>query len=161
MIRARTVATIALLAAACGGGARPSGDVDDRLSGEWEIALTRSPSGFGAGRVDTATVRGRVAFLPNRSGGVVSSFGGVPRQVGTHNVRLDRLVPDIDPRAALPLAAGSSAGDSVRIVLDPGDDEPLVLRGAWRGAMVAGAWVAHHRAGIDQEGRFTMRRPPP
>lgn len=162
MTRLRSLISIAWLAAGCSRGQAVDGVADQRLSGEWDIVLTLSPTSIAqVGRRDTAGVRATVAFLPNRADTRVPSFGGVPQQLGTHNARLDRLVPDIDPRTALPMAAGSSAGDSVRLVLDQGSGEPIVLRGTWQDGGVQGEWMAHHRAGIDQGGRFTLRRPPP
>lgn len=158
----RAIVTIALLAAACDGGRQGGAAQDDRLKGEWELVLTIFPATFGReGGGDTATVRGTLAFVPNRAGTRVPSFGGIPQQVGSHNLRLDRLVPELSPRTTVPMAAGTSVGDSVRMVLDPGSGEPIVLRGAWRESEVRGEWMVHHRAGIDQEGRFSLRRPPP
>jgi hypothetical protein len=160
MASARSIVAIMLLVAGCGGGGDVVKGSDQRLAGEWDIELTMSPVPFGRAG-DTATVQGTVAFVPNRAGTRVPSFGGTPQQLGTHNARLDRLIPDLDPRTAVPMAAGSSAGDSVRLVLDPGSSEPIVLRGVWQDEGVQGEWTAHRRAGIDKEGRFTLRRPTP
>ncbi len=161
MPHAHSIVLIALLAA-CGGGGKGAGAIDGRLNGEWEIVLVRVPGTFGReGLKDTTVARGTLAFVPNRAGTRVPSFGSVPQQVGTHNLRLDRLVPDVNPRTAVPMAAGSSAGDSVRLVLDPVSGEPIVLRGTWQGSQVTGEWMAHRRTGIDQEGRFSLRRRSP
>ena len=161
MTRAALVGMTALLAAGCGGGKGEAAS-DGRLNGEWEIALTIVPAAFGReGGGDTSTARGTLAFVPNQAGARISGFTTIPQQVGTHNVRLDRLVPELNPGTTVPIAAGSSAGDSVRMVLDPGSGEPIVLRGTWQGSEVAGEWMVHRRAGIDQEGRFSLRRRPP
>ncbi len=83
--------------------------------------LTPVPSRVRASRrASSREARGTIAFVLNRAGTRVADFGGVPQQVGTHNLRLGPLAPDLDPRTASPTAAGSSAGDSVRIVIDPG-----------------------------------------
>ncbi|MGH7499775.1 MAG: hypothetical protein ACREL3_13090 [Gemmatimonadales bacterium] len=159
--RARVVA-IALLVTACGGGREGGSVLDDRLNGEWELVLTARPATFTAGAVtESATARGTLAFLPNTAGAVVPNFKGTPQQVGTHNLQLGALVPELSPRAAAPMAAAASVGDSVRVVLDPSSVEPIILRGSWQGGEVAGEWTAHQRAGIDRGGRFTLRKRPP
>jgi hypothetical protein len=155
----RTALILSIVLAACGRSGAPGPASDGRLNGEWEIALTVQPT-LGASASDSMPTRGTVAFVPNQAGVRVASFAGVPQQVGTHNLRLERLVPSLDLRSATPAAAGSSSQDSVHLVLDPDTDEPILLRGVWRGAEVTGDWLIHRRAGIDREGRFSLRRPP-
>jgi hypothetical protein len=151
-----------LLAPACGGAAQGGLAPDGRLNGEWEISLTVAAGTFDREvSGDTGPVRGTLAFVPNEAGSRVPSFAGIPEQVGTHNLRLNRVVPELSTPTTSPLAAGASTGDSVRIVLDPQSGEPIVLRGTWQDSMVTGEWIVHRRAGIDQSGRFTLRRPMP
>ncbi len=159
MNRAQWILSMSFVLAACGREGPADAPSDGRLNGEWEIALSVQPTAEGKD-VDSASTHGTVAFLPNRARARVAGFGGVPQQVGTHNLRLDRLAPDLDSRSATPIAAGSSAGDSVHLVLDAGTDDPILLRGVWRGMEVTGVWLLHHRAGIDEEGRFSLRRLP-
>lgn len=159
MDRTGLIAVIALFSAGCGGAAPLDATRDGRLNGEWEIALTILPTAFKReDGGDTTATHGTLALLPNRAGTRVPSFGGIPEQVGTHNLRLNRLVPELSSRTNVPLVAGSSVGDSVRMVLDPGAGEPIVLRGRWRGSEVTGEWIVHRRSGLDQEGRFSLRR---
>jgi hypothetical protein len=161
MAQVGLIGMIALLTAGCGGSGQGEPTLDRRLDGEWELALSIAPA-FGreiAG--DTIPARGTLAFVPNSAAVRVPGFNGVPQQVGTHNLRLDRIIPGLSPRTSEVLAAGLSAGDSVRMVLDPESGEPVLLRGAWQGSGVTGLWSVHRRAGIDQEGRFSLRRPPP
>jgi hypothetical protein len=160
--RAGLIGGIVLLAAGCGGAGKGEPSPDGRLNGEWEIALTVLPGAFAReGSGDTATVRGTLAFVPNDARTRVPSFGSIPQQVGTHNLRLNRVVPELSSPTTSPIAAGASKGDSVRMVLDAESGEPIVLRGTWQGSDVTGQWSIHRRAGIDQEGRFSLRRPPP
>jgi hypothetical protein len=160
--RAGLIGVLALLAAGCGGAGNGEPSADGRLNGEWEIALTVLPGAFARGESgDTATVRGTLAFVPNDARTRVPGFGSIPQQIGTHNLRLNRVVPELSSPTTSPIAAGASAGDSVRTVLDPEAGEPIVLRGIWQGSNVTGQWSVHRRAGIDQEGRFSLRRPPP
>ena len=162
MAQPGVIAAIVLLTAGCGGSGQGEPTQDGRLNGEWEISLTVSPGTFAREwSGDTATVRGTLAFVPNRAGTRVPSFGSIPQQVGTHNLRLNSMVPQLASPTTTPMAAGASAGDSVRLVLDPESGEPMVLRGTWQGSDVTGQWTVHRRAGIDQEGRFSLRRPPP
>ena len=109
----------------------------------------------------SAAVRGTLAFVPNRAGTRVPGFHGVPQQLGTHNLRLDRLVPGLDPQTIAPIAVGATAGYSVPIGLDPDAGEPILLRGTWQGSAVTGEWLMHRRAGIDREGLFSLRRTAP
>ena len=130
--------TIALLVTACGGGRQGEGVHDDRLNGEWDLVLTALPTDLTARAAgESATARGTLAFLPNRAGALVPNFKGMPQQVGTHNLQLGGLVPELGPPAAPPMAAGASAGDSVRVVIDPASAEPIILRGSWQGGEVA------------------------
>lgn len=159
MLRTAVILSMSVAVAACSRNGPPSAASDGRLNGEWEIALTLRPAP-GTRTADSVSTLGTVAFVPNRAGARIAAFGGVPQQVGTHNLRLERLVPELDSRSLTPVAAGASSGDSVHLVLDPGTDEPILLRGIWRGAEVTGDWLIHRRAGIDREGRFSLRRPP-
>lgn len=159
-VRAGLMGVAAVLALGCGGSDQRGTSRDARLNGEWEIALTVFPGSF-AHEGDTGTVRGTLAFVPNDAGTRVPSFGGIPEQVGTHNLRLARVLRELSTSTTAPMAAAISSGDSVRMVLDPESGEPVVLRGTWQGPAVAGQWSVHHRAGIDQEGRFSLRRPLP
>ena len=158
--RARAIVTWTLLAAACGGAERSgSGMVkDDRLDGEWELTLTVMPTALALETHEGPTeAHGTVAFVANHAGAPVPGFGTTPEQVGTHNLPLGLVVPGLD-RAGTPTAAGTSTGDSVRLMLDSQSDEPVVLRGVWQGAGASGEWTAHRRADIDRGGRFTLRR---
>ncbi|HEY8258974.1 MAG TPA: hypothetical protein VIG08_15045 [Gemmatimonadales bacterium] len=162
MERTGLIVAIALLSVGCGGAGPGDASPDARMNGEWEIALTILPTAFAReGGGDTTATRGTLALLPNRAGTRVPGFAGIPQQVGTHNLRLNRLVPELGSRTNLPVVAGSSAGDSVLMVLDPGAGAPIVLRGRWEGSEVMGEWMVHRRSGLDQEGRFSLRRPPP
>lgn len=161
MARAGLIGTIALLAAGCGDSGQRGPSTDGRLNGEWELALSIVPAVGLAIAGDTTPARGTLAFVPNSSAVHVPGFVGIPQQVGTHNLRLERIIPGLSPRSTEVLAAGVSTGDSVRMVLDPESGEPIVLRGRWQGSDVTGQWTLHRRAGIDQEGRFSLRRPPP
>ena len=159
--RATLMAGLAFLTAGCGdAGMRAT--ADGRLNGEWEIALTVLPGTLAHERGgDTATVRGTLAFVPNDARTQVPSFDGVPQQVGTHNLPLSRVMPELSAPAISPIAAGASVGDSVRLVLLPESGEPIVLRGTWQGPDVTGQWSVHRRAGIDEKGRFSLHRPSP
>ena len=158
--RAALIGAMALLAAGCHGSDQGESAPDGRLNGEWEIALTIAPFGRESAS-DTTPARGTLAFVPNSAAVRVPGFTGVPQQVGTHNLRLDQIVPDLSPRTTEALAAGSSIGDSVRLVLDPGSGDLVVMRGRWQDSAVTGEWMVHRRAGIDREGRFSLRRRPP
>lgn len=162
MVPTSPIVIVILLLTACGGAPvrRDGAAGDPRLDGEWEIVLTISPSPFGREiRGTTGRAQGTVAFVPNRAGTAIPGFGGVPQELGTHDLGLAELLPEFSDGRALPMAAGSGAGDSVHLVLQTGSGQPVVLHGTWRENEVTGEWMAHRRAGIDQEGRFTLRRP--
>src|SRR2546426_2068589 len=158
MARAGMIGALALLAAGCGSTGKGESSSDGRLNGEWRITLRLAPP-FGRGPAgDTEVASGTLAFIPNSAVIHVPGFGGVPQQIGTHNVRLDRIVPELSPRTTEALAAGLSTGDSVRLVLDPGSGDLIILRGRWQDSSVTGEWMFHRRAGIDEAGTFTLRR---
>jgi len=137
--------------------------VAQQLSGAWdmELQLIRSP----LIALDTTHVpreiRGKLDLLVNTS--LNTSFGGVgiPTNYGSYD--LDLTPFGFDPRitGTPPTAvAGLKSGDSVAIMLSPGNGTgEMLLTGRLSDSTIAGTWqISRERS--TGNGRFVLKRTP-
>ena len=112
-------------------------------------------------------VCGTVGFVENhgRVGGGTDS--DTPLQVGVYDLALKRIGLEWNGEPAFPAAVASralgddsvrrlGAGDSLRIVLNPGSEERIVLLGRYEGREIEGEWTAQSARGT-AGGAFSMR----
>jgi len=124
------------------------------LEGEWNLALSVDPA---PGLPGPEAIRGTVALLANRAGIKAPEFPGIPLNVGVHDLALGHLSPGLGGEG-LPEVIGGVAGDSVVMVIGPGANHPMHLRGRFGADSIVGRWTAYQRAGPAYVGSFVMTR---
>jgi hypothetical protein len=156
-LRVVLAAWLGLLAAGC--TPSPSLDVGqaERLAGVWDLRMRSSAAGP---RLDSSEARGQLDLVVNRARTRVPGLGGVPLNVGVHNLDLRLLDPSLAQSRGVPGAAGGLHGDSLRIFIAPGSAAPIRLDGVLIGTdSAAGRWsVWGERVVVAASGTFVMRR---
>ena len=154
---------IVLAIVACGGGSpdrRLARDTQPRQSpvGTWDAKLSLSqPYQLELHEPVTRRICGTIGFVENRSARSTSVLTDNPPHMGVYDLNLsllgldwlgDQSFPAAVATAAEPYAsAAMTVRDSVRIVLNPGGPERIVLRGRYDLAGISGAWTAQSSRG--------------
>jgi hypothetical protein len=158
-----------LLCAACGRSTRPApaiGDgAADRLTGVWDTRLSlTSAYPLGPTNTEAREVCGAIGFVEYRG---VSDSSTPTRfsMIGVYSLDLRRLGLDWRDGNSLPTTFASepsrqrphySAADSIRIELNTGSEERIVLLGRQDASGIAGDWSASSARGV-ATGAFSMR----
>ena len=167
----KCVVLLVFMSVACGhppsdGRASSIGGAND-LVGLWDATLSlvhHYP--LEPGPPTARSVCGTLGFVENR-GRVDSDTESTPRQIGVYDLALTRIGLEWRGEPAFPVAVAVSGsgtdssgraqtGDSVRIVLNPGSDERIVLLGRFVTAGIDGEWTAQSARGT-ASGAFALR----
>ena len=159
----RGVPLVAIAIIACGGGpAERHFALDTRpgqsLVGAWDAKLSLSqPYQLELREPKAKRICGTIGFVENRYARASFDTAGNLRHMGVYDLDLSLLGLDwLDDRsfpAAVASAGDAYAGraslgrDSVRIVLNPGAQERIVLRGRYDVTGISGAWTAQSSRG--------------
>ena len=116
------------------------------LAGTWHVELIAESTDSAAGR----HTDGELALTLNEE------HLGSPDLFGTYDVSFTPLGFTVFPSAGVPSIAATVAGDSITLVLAPGSQLPITMRGVRHGDSILGRWSAHQRAGSDALGTFVL-----
>jgi hypothetical protein len=158
----RVAALITAAAVACGEAhANRAADLATsparRLVGVWDVAFYVDHPVQLASWSSRRDVRGTVALIENHVPG--ASFRELPTALHYGVYDVDFAAIGFDPREGgrVPTAVGRADSDSVDIVLTPGSDRSVFMRGRFSDDSVTGVWSVAARA-FGGGGRFVMRR---
>jgi hypothetical protein len=158
----RVVPVIAFAIVACSGGAAERRFALDThaqsLVGAWDAKLSlKQPYQLEAHDPAAKGICGTIGFVENRYGGARPDLVGNPPHVGVYDMDLSLLGLDWQGEKSFPTAVASAfdgyrgrqrrGPDSVRIVLNPGSQERIVLRGQYDVAGISGVWTAQSSRG--------------
>jgi hypothetical protein len=112
-------------------------------------------------------VCGTLGFVENRGRVYGGTDSDTPLQIGVYDLALKRIGLEWNAPPAFPAAVASrtlgddsvrrlGVGDSLRIVLNPGSDERIILLGRYEGREIKGDWTAQSARGT-AGGAFSMR----
>jgi hypothetical protein len=154
---------IVMAIVACGGGSADRRFARDTQPGQspvgtWDAKLSLSqPYQLELHEPVARRICGTIGFVDNRSARSASVLTDNPPHVGVYDLNLSLLGLDwlgdqsFPAAVAIPVEAYASAArtvrDSVRIVLNPGGQERIVLRGRYDPAGISGAWTAQSSRG--------------
>jgi len=154
---------IVLAIVACGGGSadrRFARDTEPRQSlvGTWDAKLSLTqPYQLELHDPVARRICGTIGFVENGSARPASVLTDNPPHMGVYDLALSMLGLDWLGDQSFPAAVANGAEphasaartdrDSVRIVLNPGGQERIVLRGRYDLAGISGAWTAQSSRG--------------
>jgi hypothetical protein len=167
----RGAPVLALAIVACGGGpaerrfaldAQPG----QSLVGAWDAKLSLSrPYQLELHEPAAKWICGTIGFVANHYARSGSVLAGNPAHMGVYDLDLSLLGLDWLGDNSFPTAVASGvdaytgpaslAHDSVRIVLNPGGQERIILRGRFDLAGISGAWIAQSSRGT-ASGSFSL-----
>jgi hypothetical protein len=166
----RSVPAIALALVACGAGTEERDvpletQTGQALVGAWDARLAISqPYQLALHEPAARRICGTIGFVDNRYGNPESVRTDKPH-MGVYDMDLSLLGLDWLDNQSFPIAVASvvdahtpragTARDSVRIVLNPGGQEKIILRGLYDVAEISGAWTAQSPRGT-ASGSFWM-----
>jgi hypothetical protein len=159
----RGVPVIALAIVACGGGSAErrfalDAEPGQSLVGAWDAKLSLTqPYQLELHEPPAKRICGTIGFVDNRYSRPESVRTDNPPHMGVYDLDLSLLGLDWLDDQSFPIAVASVVGahtgpvsiarDSVRIVLNPGGQERIVLRGRYDVAGISGAWTAQSPRG--------------
>ena len=163
-----------LACSACGSGPPDSAigeQSPDRLVGVWDVRMSlTNPYPLGPITTHSRKVCGAIAFVEYKRGSEASSQPAWSPLIGVYNLDLHPLglewldensLPTAFASEGLPVPAGDAAADSIRIELNTGGEERIVLLGRQEGGGILGDWSATSARGV-ASGAFSMHpRGPP
>jgi hypothetical protein len=154
---------IVLAIVACGGGSADRRFARETQPGQspvgtWDAKLSLSqPYQLELHEPVARRICGTIGFVENRSARSASVLTDNPPHMGVYDLNLSLLGLDwlgdqsFPAAVAIPVEAYASAArtvrDSVRIVLNPGGQERIVLLGRYDLAGISGAWTAQSSRG--------------
>ncbi len=118
------------------------------LAGAWHVQMSAEP-------VDGMATRrafGELALTLNEE------HLGTPDLFGAYDLSFAPLGFTLSPSTGVPSIEVVAAGDSITLVLAPGSQFPITMRGVRQGDSILGRWSAHQRAGSDALGTFALTR---
>lgn len=139
----------------------------NNLVGLWDAALSLAhPYPLEPDSPTARSVCGTLGFVDNH-GRIDGGTESEPLQIGVYDLALTRIGLEWRGEPAFPVAVASGgaapdsssraeAGDSVRIVLNPGSDERIVLLGRYDARRIEGEWTAQSARGT-ASGAFSLR----
>jgi hypothetical protein len=140
----------------------------NELVGVWDATMTLAqPYPLEPDAPGAREVCGTLGFVENHGRVAGSTDSDTPLQIGVYDLVLKRIGLEWNGEPAFPVALASrglgdnsarrsGAGDSVRIVLNPGSEERIVLLGRHDLRGIEGEWTAQSARGT-AGGAFSMR----
>ena len=167
----RAAIAVFIVCAACGEGRSGSGSnhaVPQELVAAWDASMQVNQSYPLQPRPSAATVIcGTISLVENHAAAARTEGVDAASYLGVYDLPLSRIglewsgTPSF-PEATVSIASNRAHGptgstsDSVRIVLNPGSEERIVLSGRYEANGIRGAWVAQSARGT-ANGSFSMR----
>jgi hypothetical protein len=150
------------------GAARDSA-IGREMVGVWDATMrVNHPYPLQLRSSDAVEICGMIGLVENHASNTAADDIGAATQLGVYDLPLSRLGLEWNGLASFPAATvstgidsgiGSSATvrDSVRIVLNPGSEERIVLSGRYEANGIHGTWTAQSARGT-ATGTFSMRQ---
>lgn len=167
----KSIALLVLSLAACGRAPKEArlaeGTAVNDLVGAWDATMSLTqPYPLEPDAPGAREVCGTIGFVQNHGRVAGDSESDKPMQLGVYDIALRRIGLEWNGETAFPAALASSglgddgisraaARDSVRIVLNPGSNERIVLLGSYDGGKIEGGWTARSARGT-ATGSFSM-----
>lgn len=165
MIR-RTFALLVVLVACTQSKSANTGGEDPaaaKLVGAWEATMRIDrPYPLQLQPSQVTAICGTIAMIENRSKSASVEDIASATQLGVYDLPLSQIGLEWNGKAPFPAATASTTtrtspgGDSVRIVLNPGSDERIILSGRYEPRGIQGTWTAQSARGT-ANGSFSMR----
>ena len=168
----RAAIVVLIVCTACGEG-RSAGSgrnhaVPQELVAAWDASMQVNQSyPLQPGPSAAAEICGTISLVENRAAARPTEGVDAPTYLGVYDLPLSSIglewsgAPSF-PEATVSIASNRAHGptgstsDSVRIVLNPGSEERIVLSGRYEANGIRGAWVAQSARGT-ANGSFSMR----
>jgi hypothetical protein len=138
------------------------------LVGTWDATMSvERPYPLQLRPSEVTAICGTIGLVENRQKTASSEEVGSATQIGAYDLPLTQIGLEWNGIPAFPTAAVSTANtrsyaahsstsDSVRIVLNPGSEESIVLSGRYGDSGIQGTWIAQSARGT-ATGSFSMR----
>jgi hypothetical protein len=134
------------------------------MVGAWDATMrVVRPYPLQFGSSDATEICGTIGFVENHLRTGATDEVTAATQIGVYDLPLSRLGLEWNGVASFPAAAVSTnnplsaaISDSVRIVLNPGSEERIVLSGRYEAKGIDGTWMAQSARGT-AIGSFSMR----
>jgi hypothetical protein len=170
MIRGRLALVIVAVACTEARSANTSGDdaIAGKLVGAWDATMTLDRSyPLQPHSSEARTICGTISVIENRTKNASAEEVVSATQLGVYDLPLSRIGLEWNDKASFPTAvvntvstssyaSSTGATDSVRIVLNPGREERIVLSGRYEPSRIQGVWTAQSARGT-ANGSFSMR----
>jgi hypothetical protein len=169
MIRGSLALLIVLAACSEGRSANTAGEdpAARKLVGAWDATMkVERPYPLQLRPSQVTTICGTIAMIENRSKSASSEDIASATQLGVYDLPLSQIGLEWSGKAEFPAATSmtgpttytspASESDSVRIVLNPGSEERIILSGRYEPGGIQGTWTAQSARGT-ATGSFSMR----
>jgi len=170
MIRSTLVLLLALAACSEGRSANTGGEdpAAGRLVGVWDATLkVGRPYPLQLQPSQVTAICGTIGLIANGTRSASIEDVASATQLGVYDLPLSQIGLEWSGKAAFPAAAASITGpgtdtspasgsDSVRILLNPGSEERIILSGRYESGGIQGTWIAQSARGT-ANGSFSMR----
>jgi len=168
MIRGMLALVIVAVACTEGRSANTGGDdaIAGKLVGAWDATMTLDrPYPLQPRSSEARTICGTIGVIENRTKSASAEEVMSATQLGVYDLPLSRIGLEWSGKAPFPAATASTTrtrsytsptSDSVRIVLNPGSEERIVLSGRYEPSGIQGMWTAQSARGT-ANGSFSMR----
>ena len=170
MIRGTFALLIVLVACSEGRSANISGEdpAAGKLVGVWDATMkVERPYPLQLRPSQVTAIRGTLGLIENGTRTASAEDAASATQLGVYDLPLSQIGLEWNGTAAFPAATASITGpttyaspasgsDSVRIVLNPGSEERIILSGRYEPDGIQGTWTAQSARG-SANGSFSMR----
>jgi hypothetical protein len=170
MIRGTLALLIVLIACSEGRSANTRGEdpAAGKLVGVWDATLkVGRPYPLQLQPSQVTTICGTIGLIENGTRSASAEDVASATQLGVYDLPLSQIGLEWNGKAAFPAVTASIAGsatyaspasgsDSVRIVLNPGSEERIILSGRYEPGGIQGTWTAQSARGT-ANGSFSMR----
>jgi hypothetical protein len=169
----RGMLALVIVAVACGEGRSANTSDEDpvagKLVGAWDATMkVERPYALQFGASEVTAICGTIGLIENRTRNASAEEVVSAAQIGVYDLPLSQIGLEWNVKAPFPTAiastrrAGSyrspaSGSDSVRMVLNPGSEERIILSGRYEPNGIEGTWTAQSARGA-ANGTFSMRR---
>ena len=170
MIRGMLALVIVAVACTEGRSANTGGDdpIAGKLVGAWDATMTLDrPYPLQPGSPEARAICGTIGVIENHNKNASAEEVMSATQLGVYDLPLSRIGLEWNDKVPFPAAvvntvstrsyaSSTGATDSVRIVLNPGGEERIVLSGRYEPSGIQGMWTAQSARGT-ANGSFSMR----
>jgi len=170
MIRGTLALLIILVACSEGRSASAGRDAPaaGKLVGVWDATMkVERPYPLQLQPSQVTAICGAIGLIENGTRSASAEDVASATQLGVYDLPLSQIGLEWSGKAAFPAAAASITGpatdtspasgsDSVRILLNPGSEERIILSGRYESGGIQGTWTAQSARGT-ANGSFSMR----